>query len=105
MTTLPDRPNSALIVIDVQNGVVTGAHERDAVVANIAGLVKRARTAEIPVVWVQHVAEDLVRGSDDWQIVPELTPEGTETMIESITATPSKTPRSRRSCPTSASAS
>ena len=35
MTTLPDRPNSALLVIDVQNNVVAGAHERDAVVANV----------------------------------------------------------------------
>jgi nicotinamidase-related amidase len=82
MTTLPDRPNTALIVIDVQNGVVTGAHERDAVVANIAGLVDRARTADVPVVWVQHNDDDLVLGTDEWQIVPELTPDGTETMIE-----------------------
>ena len=35
MTTLSDRPHTALVVIDVQNGVVTGAHERDAVVANM----------------------------------------------------------------------
>ena len=33
MTTLQNRPNTALLVIDVQNGVVEGAHERDAVVA------------------------------------------------------------------------
>ncbi len=38
MTTLEDRPNTALIVIDVQNGVVKAAHERDAVVANIADI-------------------------------------------------------------------
>jgi nicotinamidase-related amidase len=30
MTTLENRPNTALLVIDVQNGVVGGAHERDA---------------------------------------------------------------------------
>ena len=34
MTTLDNRPNTALVVIDVQNGVVKAAHERDAVVAN-----------------------------------------------------------------------
>lgn len=71
-----------MIVIDVQNGVVTGAYERDAVVTNIAGLVERARAADTPVVWVQHADEDLVRGTDEWQIVPELTPEATETVIE-----------------------
>ena len=41
MTTLENRPNTALLVVDVQNGVVAGSHERDAVVANIAGLVER----------------------------------------------------------------
>src|SRR3954454_7443879 len=39
MTTLTDRPKTALVVIDVQNGVVAGSHERDRVVANIATLV------------------------------------------------------------------
>src|ERR1700741_2830165 len=29
MTTLENRPNTALLVIDVQNGAVEGAHERD----------------------------------------------------------------------------
>jgi nicotinamidase-related amidase len=83
VTTLPDRPNAALIVIDVQNGVVTGAHQRDAVVRNIAGLVERARSADVPVVWVQHAEEEeLIRGSDDWQIVPELIPDADEPMIE-----------------------
>jgi hypothetical protein len=43
MTTLESRPNTALLVADVQNGVVAGAYERDAVVANVGGLVERAR--------------------------------------------------------------
>ena len=43
MTTLQNRPNTALLVIDVQNGVVAGNHERDAVVANVATLVDKAR--------------------------------------------------------------
>jgi nicotinamidase-related amidase len=82
VTTLPDRPNSAVIVIDVQNGVVNGAHQRDAVVANIAALVERARSADVPVVWVQHVDDDLVRGTEGWQIVPELKPEDGESVVE-----------------------
>ncbi|CAN5335958.1 cysteine hydrolase family protein [soil metagenome] len=73
MTTLMNRPQTALVVIDVQNGVVAGAHQRDAVVANIHALVDRARAEHVAVVWVQHSDEGLVRGSDDWQIVPELT--------------------------------
>jgi nicotinamidase-related amidase len=82
MSTLENRPNTALIVIDVQNGVVASAHERDAVVANIAALVEKARAEAIPVVWVQHEDEDLVRGSADWRIVPELAPADTEPLVE-----------------------
>lgn len=51
MTALEDRPNTALVVIDVRNGVVRSAYERDAVVANIAGLVDKARSEGVPVVW------------------------------------------------------
>jgi nicotinamidase-related amidase len=72
MTTLLDRPNTALMVIDVQNGVVTGAHERDAVVANIHTLVDRARAEGVPVVWVQHSDEEMAEGSEAWEYVPEL---------------------------------
>jgi len=54
MTTLKNRLNTALLVIDVQNGVVEGAHERDAVVANIGQLVEKARGEGVPVVWVRH---------------------------------------------------
>lgn len=82
MTTLENRPNTALLVVDVQNGVVGAAHERDAVVANIGGLVDRARLEHIPVVWVQHSDEELAMGSDDWRIVPELTPEDAEHLVE-----------------------
>lgn len=72
MTTLPNRPHTALLVIDVQKGVVAGAHERDAVVANIGALVGKARAEGVPVVWVQHSDADLEPGTDPWQLVPEL---------------------------------
>ena len=82
MTTLHNRPKTALVVIDVQNRVVAGAYARDAVVANIATLVDRARRADVAVVWVQHNDEDLVRGSDDWQLVPELSRDDAEPLVE-----------------------
>jgi nicotinamidase-related amidase len=72
VTTLPDRPHTALVVIDVQNGVVAEAHERDAVVATIGRLVDKARDEGVPIVWVQHSDEELVKGSDAWQYVAEL---------------------------------
>lgn len=82
MTTFSDRPNTALLVIDVQNGVVDGAHERDAVVANIGSLVERARAERVPVVWVQHSDDNLAKGSDDWQIVSELRRDDGEPLVE-----------------------
>jgi nicotinamidase-related amidase len=82
MTTIENRPNTALLVVDVQTGVVAGAHERDSVVANIAGLVERARSEQIPVVWVQHSDEGLAYGSDDWQLVPELSRSDAEPLVE-----------------------
>ena len=82
MTTLKNRPNTALLVIDVQNGVVGEAHERDAVVANVGSLVEKARRERVPVVWVQHSDKGLARGSDNWRIVPELTPGNAEPLVE-----------------------
>ena len=81
MTTLPDRTGTALLVVDVQNGVVTGAHERDAVVANIASLVDRARAQGVPVVWVAHSDAGLVKDSEEWQYVPELAREESEPLV------------------------
>jgi nicotinamidase-related amidase len=72
MTNLTDRSTTALMVIDVQNEVVADAYERDAVVANISALVEKARKENVPIVWVQHSDEGLVKGSDDWAYVPEL---------------------------------
>src|ERR1051325_8681507 len=82
MTTLPNRPKTALPVIDVQNGVVRAAHARDTVVANVGSLVEKARMEAVPVVWVQHSDDGLVRGSDDWRIVPELAPNAREPFVE-----------------------
>jgi nicotinamidase-related amidase len=60
VTTLENRPNTALLVVDVQNCVVQAAHARDAVVANVGAL----------------------GGSNDWRIVPELVPAEAEPLVE-----------------------
>jgi nicotinamidase-related amidase len=82
MSTLENRPNTALLVVDVQNGVVGGAHARDDVVANVSSLVNRARDEEVPVVWVQHASDELSPGSDEWRIVPELAPDDAEPRVD-----------------------
>jgi nicotinamidase-related amidase len=82
MTTLDNRPNTALLVVDVQQGIVEGSPGRDTVVANIGSLVEKARDEQVPVVWVQHNDEGLAKGSDEWQIVSELSPDSAEPLIE-----------------------
>ena len=64
--------SSALLVIDVQNDVVVNGHNRDGVVATIAGLVDRARNEGVPVIWVQHADDELPADTPGWEIVPEL---------------------------------
>jgi nicotinamidase-related amidase len=81
VTTLDRRPNSALLVVDVQNGVVAEAHDRDHVVGNVATLVDKARAAGVDVVWVQHNSEHLVADTDSWQLVAELTRDDAEPLV------------------------
>jgi len=81
MANFKDRPNTALLVIDVQNNVVAGAYQRDEVIANINSLVERARNSNVPVLWVQHSGEGLEVGSDAWQYVPELAREESEPLV------------------------
>ncbi|OIK25726.1 cysteine hydrolase family protein [Streptomyces malaysiense] len=81
MTTLQERPGTAVLVIDVQNGVVAGAPVLDDVLANINTLIDRARSAGVPVVWVQHQDEDLVAGTESWEYVSELKRLDTEPLV------------------------
>ncbi len=81
MTTLKDRPNTALLVIDVQEGVVHDAFHRDEVIANINTLVDKARSEHVPLVWIQHSSEELVPGSDLWRFASELDPQPSEPLV------------------------
>lgn len=81
MSTLSDRPNTALMVIDVQKGVVAEAYQCDGVVARIGTLVDKARGDGVPVVWVQHSDEELEQGSEAWEYVPELSRKESEPLV------------------------
>lgn len=82
MSILENRFRTALLVIDVQIGVVAGACNRDGVITNIGTLVDKARAERVPVIWVQHSDDGLARGSADWQYVPELQPKASEPVVE-----------------------
>ncbi|MFJ5642733.1 isochorismatase family protein [Streptomyces sp. NPDC093223] len=82
MTTLPNRPNTALLIVDVQNGVVDGSPHRDEVIANINTLLAKARSEAVPVIWIQHSSDELKPDSAPWQYVPELVrEESTEALV------------------------
>jgi nicotinamidase-related amidase len=82
MSTLENRGQTALLVVDVQNDVVGSAYDHDAVVERIAGLVERARAADVAVVWVQHNDDELVHGTEGWALVPQLNPGEGEAHID-----------------------
>lgn len=81
MTNLRDRPNTALVVIDVQNDVVANAHQRNEVIANISTLIDKARTEHVAVIWVQHSDDGMTENSEGWQYVPELQRRDTEPLV------------------------
>src|SRR5215467_8529351 len=70
MATIRDGNKTVLLVVDVQVGVVKEAWEAPRVIANVARAVERARAADVPVIWVQHSDEELVKGSPEWQWIP-----------------------------------
>ena len=82
MSLFTNRSKSALVVIDVQNGVVAQAHKRDQVVSNINLALAKARAAGIQVIWVQHSDEEMPIASEAWQIVDELVPAQGEQRVE-----------------------
>jgi nicotinamidase-related amidase len=81
MATIREGTKGALVVVDVQVGVMENAWNAESVIANIAHVVDRAREAGVPVIWVQHADDDLPRGSAEWHWAPALTPATNETLI------------------------
>lgn len=82
MSKFADRKGKALLVIDVQNGVVEGAWHRDEVVSNINSLVEKARSGDTEVIWIQHSEKDMPIESEDWKIVSELKPLESEPKVQ-----------------------
>ncbi len=76
---------TALLVIDVQVGLITGpAYRGPEVLANIADLLARARVAGTPVIYVQHDGDaggQMEPGAPGWQIHPTIAPESGEPII------------------------
>lgn len=82
MATVRSGNKSALLIVDVQVGVMQNAWKAQQVIANIARVVERARASATPIIWVQQSDEELISGSPDWEWVPQLKPLQDETRIE-----------------------
>jgi nicotinamidase-related amidase len=81
MTTLKNRRGTALVVLDMQNGVLANAYRRDEVIANVRTLVNKARSEKVPVIWVQHFDGRTPKDSEGWQYVTELQRDENEPLI------------------------
>ena len=74
MSTVRPGNLTALVVVDVQVGVMASSWDAPRIVKNVARAVERAREGGVPVLWVQHESDELPRDSSSWQLVPELVP-------------------------------
>lgn len=72
---------TALLVVDVQEGVVRANRGSHRVVPTIAALVDDARAAGVSVVWVQHDDEELVADGPEWQVAAPLAPHPGDLMV------------------------
>ena len=81
MATSREGDRGVLLVVDVQVDVMKAAWDAARVVDRVARVVERARAADVPVLWVQHEDEELVRGSPGWAFVPALVPADGEARV------------------------
>jgi nicotinamidase-related amidase len=78
--------DAALLIIDVQVGIIEGFHayHGDEVLKQINALRTKARASNIPVIYIQHDGEQghaLEVGSDGWQIHPAIKPREEDLII------------------------
>ena len=80
--------SNALVIIDVQQGMFTfrlPLHRGDEIVERIAGLLERARAAQMPIFHVQHdggPGHPLAKGSPGWAHHAAVAPQHGEPVIE-----------------------
>jgi nicotinamidase-related amidase len=69
------------LVIDIQAGVVAGAHDEARVLGTVGRIVDAARRQGAPIVWVQHEDGDLVRDTEAWRWAGDLAPAAEEPVV------------------------
>ncbi len=87
------KKDMALLVIDVQNAMFssldgTSVFNGDTVLAKIAALIEKARSAGTPVVYIQHTNnadEEYAEGKPTWYIHPQIAPLPGEKVVRKST--------------------
>lgn len=82
MAVIRKGDKAVLLVVDVQVGVMKNAWDAPRIIKNIGFAIEKARSQDVPVIWVQHSDDELVYGSPEWQWVPELSPTKNEVQID-----------------------
>lgn len=76
--------DTALVVIDVQVGLMEECHRPDEIVNTIHGLLERARESGTPVIYVQHdgpEGDSIETGTPGWHIHPAIEPRDGEPVV------------------------
>ena len=76
--------DTALVIIDVQKGLIGEAYQGDEVLEHINILLAKARASGTPVIYVQHDGprgHGLEVGTDGWQISPVIAPQESEPIV------------------------
>jgi isochorismate hydrolase len=86
MGNRPSEPRTALLIVDVQIGLVAlmSAEVRDSVLPKIKTLLTEARTSGVPVIYIQHDGAEghpLEAQTEGWEIYPSLQPAEGECVI------------------------
>lgn len=81
----PGDKHTALLVIDVQVGLITGAHAEHEVLAAINRCIQGVRQLQSKVFFIQHCHssyEPLMRGAQGWQLHPQLDQTTNDAVLE-----------------------
>lgn len=82
MATIREGNQQVLLVVDAQVGVMDGTWQATRISQNIRSAVEKARERGVPVIWVLHENDELVHGSAEWQLAPELSSAAGEAQID-----------------------
>lgn len=79
---------TALLVIDAQNEMfdeTNPVYKWKELLENLQPLIEKARSSDVPVIFVQHNDKVLVNGTHDWEIHPSIRPIEGDTVIQKWT--------------------